>query len=63
MLGTQAEPIDSARNRNRAQVGAGPDSGVSVGGCRLEDPSIFKSYQSWCAGGTDLVGGVKNIHF
>ena len=63
MPGTQAEPIDSARNRNRAQVGAGPDSGLSVGGAGPQDPSIFKSYQSWCAGGTDLVGGVQNIHF
>ena len=63
MLGMEADRTDSARNRNRAQVGAGPDSGLSVGGCCPHDPSIFKSYQSWCAGGTDLVGGVKNIHF
>ena len=59
----EVDRTDSARNRNRAQVGAGPDSRLSVGGCRLEDPSIFKSYQSWCAGGTDLVGGVKNNNF
>ena len=63
MLGTKAERTDFARNWNRAQVGAGGDSGGSVGGCRRQDPSIFKSYQSWCAWGTDLVGGVKNIHF
>ncbi len=48
MLGTEAEPIDSARNRNRAQVGAGvPSSG----------PSIFGSYQTWCAGRTNWWGG------
>ena len=59
----EVDRTDSARNRNRAQVGAGPDSGLSVGGARPQDPSIFKSYQSWCAGGTDLVGGVKNNNF
>ena len=41
MLGPEAAPIDSARNRNRAQVGAGPDSGLSVGGAGPQDPSIF----------------------